>query len=59
MHCNLRGLMISQALSLSVGAPPTTANDKHYQCYTTWPRDDEYGYLGYRSQLLPVRALLS
>jgi len=44
-----------QALSLSKGAPPTTANDKHYQCYTTWPRNDEYGYMGLRSQLLPVR----
>ena len=46
---------VQQALSLSKGAPPTTANDKHYQCYTTWPRNDEYGYLGYRSQLEPVR----
>ena len=47
-------LVAWQALSLSTGAPPTTANDKHYQCYTTWPRDDEFGYLGIRSHLLPV-----
>jgi len=50
-----RSALSPQALSLSKGAPPTTANDKHYQCYTTWPRNDEYGYLGLRSQLLPVR----
>ena len=42
-------------LSLTPDAPPTTANDKHYQCYTTWPRDDEKGYMGRRSELIGVR----
>lgn len=36
------GFIDYESLSLMDNAPPTTAHDKHYMCYVTWPQAQPY-----------------
>lgn len=48
------GFIDYESLSLMDNAPPTTAHDKHYMCYVTWPQEGRGGpkTATFRSKLL-------